>query len=248
MTANAPQKPLNPETRLARIMLPDLDPHSALLPTNKWIIDTMKTMVKDNAGIRGKLIRAGSFALGGIAAIGAGIAGAVMAPTLLVSAAIGAAAVATAGLAGFFAKKQLVKIKTDHMKDVQEIIKNRYLEMKAQELKRAWQERAEKVRIEREAKRAADAARKAQQAAEQVATPAADAKPQESAAAKPAPSKSAMLKTFGRWAAGKAKEGAHAIEDKIHDALEEKPAKPANSDAPAAPLRKNTNGAPKNGG
>src|SRR6218665_2122010 len=91
MTANAPQKPLNPDTRLARIMQPDLDPHSALLPTNKWIIDTMKTMVKDNAGIRGKLIRAGSFALGGIAAIGAGIAGAIIAPTLLASAAIGVA-------------------------------------------------------------------------------------------------------------------------------------------------------------
>lgn len=247
MTTDAPQKPLNPDTRLARIMLPDLDPHSALLPTNKWIIDTMKTMVKSNAGIRGKLIRAGSFALGGIAAIGAGIAGAVIAPTLLVSAAIGVAAAATAGIAGFFAKTQLVKIKTDHMKDVQEIIKNRYLEMKAEELKRAWQERAAKVRQEREAARAAEAARKAQAAAEQAAKPAPEAKPQEPAAEKPVPSKGAMLKTFGRWAASKAKEGAHALEDKFHDALEDKPAKPANSDA-AAPARKNTNSAPKNGG
>ena len=249
MTANAPQKPLNPDTRLARIMLPDLDPHSALLPTNKWIIDTLKTMVKTNAGIRGKLVRAGSLALGGIAAIGAGIAGAVIAPTLLASAAIGAAAVATAGIAGFFAKKQLAKIKTDHMQDVQEIIKNRYLEMKAEELKRAWQERAAKVRQEREAARAADAARKAQAAAEHAAKPAApEAKPQEPAAEKSAPSKGAMFKTFGRWAAGKAKEGAHAIEDKIHDALENKPAKPANGDHAAKTTRKNTNSAPKNGG
>lgn len=250
MTTNAPQKPLNPETRLARIMLPDLDPHSALLPTNKWIIDTMKAMVKTNAGIRSKLIRAGSFALGGIAAIGAGIAGAILAPTLLVAGAVGAAAIATAGVAGFFAKKQLVKIKTDHMKDVQEIIKNRYLEMKAQELKRAWQERAEKVRLEREAKRAADAARKAQEAAAaeaKAAAPAAGAQKPEDKPHPPA-SKTAMLKTFGRWAASKAKDGAHAIEDKIHDALEEKPAKPAHSDVPATPPRKNTNGTPKNGG
>lgn len=251
MTTNAPQKPLNPETRLARIMLPDLDPHSALLPTNKWIIDTLKAMVKTNAGIRGKLIRAGSFALGGIAAIGAGIAGAIMAPTLLVAGAIGAAAVATAGIAGFFAKKQLVKIKTDHMNDVQEIIKNRYLEMKAQELKRAWQERAEKVRLEREAKRAADAARKAQEAAAAVevkaATPAADAQKPEDKPQAPA-SKTAMMKIFGRWAVSKAKDGAHAIEDKIHDAIENKPGKPTNSDVPAAPARKNTNSAPKNGG
>ena len=134
------------------------------------------------------------------------------------------------------------------MKDVQEIIKNRYLEMKAEELKRAWQERAAKVRQEREAARAAEAARKAQAAAEQAAKPAPDVKPQEPAAEKPVPSKGAMLKTFGRWAAGKAKEGAHALEDKIHDALEDKPAKPANSDTPAAPARKNTNSTPKNGG
>lgn len=262
MTTATPQKPLNPDTRLARMMLPELDPHSPLLPTNKWIITTLKGMVKTHAGIRGCLLRAGGFALGAVAAVGAGIAGAVMAPTLLVGGAIGLAGAAAAGIAGFFAKKHIMKIKTDHMQDVQEIVKNKYLEMKAQELTRAWKERAEKVKQEREAKRAADAARKAQQAADaakpaaeekktQADKPAAPIGEQNTHGAAPAetqpsktPSKGAALKTFGRWAAMKAREGAHKLEDKIHDKINPQDA-PKQNNADKKPAQKN---APRNGG
>lgn len=252
------QKPLNPDTRLARMMLPEIDPHSALLPTNKWIINTVKDMVKTHAGIRGCLKRAAAFTLGGIAAIGAGIAGAVMAPTLLVAGGIVAASLGAAAGFGFFAQKQAMKIKTDYMGDVQEIVKNKYMEMKANELKRAWQERAAQVKREREAKRAAEAARKAAEAQAKADTAAAPQKPDAPAqtdaqpdATKPDAPKSegkaaSMLKTFGRWAAVRAKEGAHALEDKIHEALEDKPQNNA-GDAPKknAPPK---NGAPKNGG
>lgn len=249
------QKPLNPETRLARMMLPDIDPHSALLPTNKWIINTVKDMVKTHAGIRGCLKRAAGFALGGLAAIGAGIAGVVMAPTLLVAGAVGVASLGAAAASGYFARAQVMKIKADYMGDVQDIVKNKYLEMKANELKRAWQERAAQVKREREAKRAQEAERKAAEAQAQAtaavekqktanAAPAADTN---TAPEKPAQSRASVFKTFGRWAALKAKEGAHAIEDKIHDALDDKPKgdTPANSASEKNAPRKNAG--PKNG-
>lgn len=246
------QKPLNPETRLARMMLPEIDPHSALLPTNKWIINTLKDMVKTHAGIRGCLKRAAGFALGGLAAIGAGIAGVVMAPTLLVAGAVGVASVGAAAASGYFARAQVMKIKTDYMGDVQDIVKNKYLEMKANELKRAWQERAAQVKREREAKRAQEAERKAAEAQAQASAAVekqkpADAAPAADTAAAPEKSRASVFKTFGRWAALKAKEGAHAIEDKIHDALDDKP----KGDAPAKDAsEKNAprkNAGPKNG-
>jgi hypothetical protein len=251
----ATEKPLNPETWMARKMLPDLDPHSPLLPTNKWIISTLKDMVKTHKGIRVSLKRAGALALGGLAVLGAGVVAAVMAPTAIVAGVFGAAAVGLASAAGFFAKKQLEKIKDNYMDDVQEIVKNKYLEMKANELKRAWQEKAVLAKRAREERQAAAAAKKAAEAkaAAEAAAPkdekpaAADAAPD---AAAPAGEKTSVLKTFGRWAALKAKEGVHAVEDKIHDALEDKngaPQKPSNNNEqqPAAPRK---NGAPKNGG
>ena len=279
MTTTAPdktktQKPLNPDTRLARMMLPEIDPHSALLPTNKWIIQTLRDMVKTHSGIRGCLKRAGLWALGGVAALGAGIAGAVLAPGLAVAGGIGALSVLAAGAGGFFARREIMKIKTDYMGDVQEIVKNKYLEMKANELKRAWREKAAQAKLAREA-RAQEAAQKA--AAAKAAAEAAEAEkkkaaaeaalkpaetkpadaPQGAAPAEKNPSKPSMLKTFGRWAAQKAKEGAHALEDKIHDALEDKPAqKPEqepgrggndNNGAAAPDAPKKSAAGPKNG-
>lgn len=249
------QKPLNPETRLARMMLPDIDPHSALLPTNKWIINTVKDMVKTHAGIRGCLKRAAGFALGGLAAIGAGIAGVVMAPTLLVAGAVGVASLGAAAASGYFARAQVMKIKADYMGDVQDIVKNKYLEMKANELKRAWQERAAQVKREREAKRAQEAERKAAEAQAQAtaaagkqktanAAPAADAAP---VPEKPAQSRASVFKTFGRWAALKAKEGAHAIEDKIHDALDDKPKGDTTANNASEKNAPRKNAGPKNG-
>lgn len=259
MTTSAPdkataQKPLNPETWMARKMLPDMDPHSPLLPTNKWIISTLKDMVKTHKGIRVSLKRAGALALGGLAALGAGVVTVVMAPSLVVAGAAGLAAAGIAGVAGFFVKKQLEKIKNNYMGDVQEIVKNKYLEMKANELKRAWQEKAVLAKRAREERQAAAAAKKAAEAkaAAETAAPK-DQKPANANtapdAAAPAEKKSSVLKTFGRWAALKAKEGAHAIEDKLHDALEDKndaAQKPSNSNKPPAAPRKNA--APKNGG
>lgn len=260
--ATTAEKPLNPETRLARMMLPEIDPHSPLLPTNKWIFSTLKTMIKTHDGIRGRIKRAGALALGALGAVAGGIAGAVLAPGLLIAGAAVAAGIGAAGVCGFFAQRQLMKIKTDHMKDVQEIVKNKYLEMKAEEFARTWSERAEKARAEREAKRAQETARKAQEAAaaaeiarqQEEARQKADA----NAPAEPTSAKS-VLKTFGRWAALKAREGAHTLEDKLHDALEEKAksAKPPAQDVPARngdttpdhtsrAVRKN--GGPKNGG
>jgi hypothetical protein len=258
-TRTKTEKPLNPETWMARKMLPELDPHSPLLPTNKWIFSTLKGMVKTHKGIRTTLKRAGAFALGGVVALGAGIVTAVLAPSLVVAGAASVLAIGAAGLAGFFAKKQMEKLKTDYMGDIQETVKNKYLEMKANELKRAWQEKAAAAKRAREARQAAAAAQKA---AEAKAAAEAAQKEQKSAARNAAPAadadkKTSVLRTFGRWAAAKAKEGMHAIEDKIHDALEDKPedkkdaatppqnGQSGNDNAAAAPRK---NAAPKNGG
>jgi len=172
-----------PSTRIAQKMLPDMDPQSALLPPDSWIIKTAYDTFKTHKGIRGTILKTLGLGLLGIAAIGAGIVGAVMAPAALPAIGFVAAGLGLAGIAGFAAKGEAQKLKTKYMPDLVEIVKVKYPQLKMNEMKRAWQERAAVVKQERAAKKAAEAHKAAEEKAAAELAAAAEAK---RAAEKPA--------------------------------------------------------------
>ncbi len=263
MTTAAPaQKPdaatakpeKKPSTKLAQKMMPDVDPNSALLPPDKWILQTAYSTFKTHKGIRSTVLKMAGLSLLGVAAIGVGIVGAVMAPALIPAAIIGASAIGVAGASAFVVKKQAEKLKNDFLPDLIEIVKTKYLELKMNEMKAAWNKRAAEKRVEREAKKAADAIKAqelaAQQAKEAAAAAAAAQKAEEEKAAqkaaakeqpeKPAESKVEKGKAFGKWLLKSAMEKAQEIgKPKQDDA--DKPAGPAGNDNATPPK----NAAPK---
>ncbi|HYD18395.1 MAG TPA: hypothetical protein VEF76_07945, partial [Patescibacteria group bacterium] len=97
-TATAPKK----KTRIAQMMLPQLDPNSALLPPDKWIIDTSWSFIRDNRSFRRRVGGVLGFGLGAFATV---IGGAVAAFAMSGSAPVLGVAALTLGVAGFLAKK-----------------------------------------------------------------------------------------------------------------------------------------------
>ena len=161
--ANQDTKPVKkPSTKLAQKMLPDVDPNSALLPPDSWIIKTAYDTFKTHTGIRRTVLKTLGLGLLGVAAVGAGIVGAVLAPAVLPAVGFVAAGLGIAGLSGFVAKKEAQKLQSKYMPDLIEIVKTKYLELKMDEMKRAWKERSAIVKQERAAKKEADAKKAAE--------------------------------------------------------------------------------------
>lgn len=208
VTAQAQEtKPVKkPSTKLAQKMLPDVDPNSALLPPDRWILKTAYDTFKTHTGIRRTVLKTLGLGLLGIAAVGAGIIGAVLAPAVLPAVGFVAAGLGVAGLSGFVAKKETQKLQSRYMPDLIEIVKTKYLELKMDEMKRAWKERSVIVKQERAAKKEADAKRAAEAKAAAELAAAEDAKrAAEKPAVKDAPKneapaagKGAKTKRFGR--------------------------------------------------
>lgn len=258
------EKPVKkPSTRLAQKMLPDVDPNSALLPPDKWVLKTVYDTFKTHQGIRRTVLKMAGLTAFGLAAIGAGIVGAVLAPAALPAAGFVAAGLGVSVISGLVAKKEGEKLKTKYMPDIAEIVKNKYLELKMNELKKAWQDNARKKKQEREAAKAAAAQKaeaeklarekaaeaEAKQAAEKPATPEvkepvkAEAKPAKTKVEKPkAPEEEpkGFAKRFLRGALKKAQDFGAEVQEEIKKQQAEKEArndnKPqGNSDKKSAP-------------
>gem|GEM_PF-2108652 len=210
--ATEAEKPAKkPSTRLAQKMLPDVDPNSALLPPDSWILKTAYDTFKTHKGIRGTVLKTLGLGLLGLGAIGTGIIGAMLAPAVLPAAGFVAAGLAVAAVSGFAATRAAQNLQSKYMPDLIEIVKTKYLELKMDEMKRAWKERSAIVKQERAAKKAEEmkkaaeakaaaelaAAEKAKRAAEKPAVekPAAEAAPKN---APPAEAKDGKAKRFGR--------------------------------------------------
>lgn len=261
----SPEKPAKkPSTRLAQKMLPDVDPNSALLPPDKWIIKTVYDTFKTHKGIRGTVLKIAGLGLLGVAAVGAGIVGAFLAPAALPAAGFVAAGLGTAALSGFIAKKEGEKLQTKFMPDIAEIVKNKYLELKMNELKKAWQDNARKKKQEREAakiaaeqKAAAEklarektAEAEAKQAAEKPAAPEVKetpvkvetkpAPPPEKKAEAPKEEPKGFAKRFLRGAMKKAQDFGAEVKEEVQKQQAEKQARndnapQSNSDKKSAP-------------
>ena len=205
--ANQDIKPVKkPSTKLAQKMLPDVDPNSALLPPDRWILKTAYDTFKTHTGIRRTVLKTLGLGLLGVSAIGAGIVGAVLAPAVLPAVGFVAAGLGVAGLSGFVAKGEAQKLQSKYMPDLVEIVKTKYLELKMDEMKRAWKERSAIVKQERAAKKEADAKKAAEaKAAAELAAAAEAKRAAEKPAVKdtpkndaPAAHKDGKAKRFGR--------------------------------------------------
>jgi len=232
-TAPAADLPAKPKTRIARFALPQIDANSALLPSDKWIIDTAKEFLKTNKSLHKTAGKIAGFSALGLLGLGAGIAGAILLlPATLPVAGIALAAAAVTAFSGFEVHKQVKVFKTETLKELREHMGKKYLEYKMAELKAAWQRKADE-------RARAKAAQKAAAAAQQAAAPT-----PESTAPKPSltvvpPAEKPADKTapkpeggFGNWMLKKAMEKAQ----KKPDATPKTPPsdKPA-TDKPAAP-------------
>ncbi len=141
------------------MMLPQVDPNSALFPPDEWIKKTSWAFIRDNKSFHRTTGGIAGFGIAALAAVGVGIAGA-LAVTGVVP--VLAVAAATVGIAGFFAKKTadfVKRFKTETFPELKMEIGKKYVEYKMSELKSAFDKNraalAEKRKAEKEAKVAA---------------------------------------------------------------------------------------------
>ena len=190
-TTTAPKK----KTRIAQMMLPDVDPNSALFPPDQWIKDTAWAFIRDNKSFHRTTGGIAGFGIAALATVGIGIAGAFAVTGALPVVAVAAA---TIGIAGFFAKKTadfVKRFKTETFPELKMDIGKKYVEYKMSELKAAF----DKNRAALAAKRKAEAEAKA--AAPKVETPPAEIKKVEApVAAAPVPEKKEAPTASGKGA------------------------------------------------
>ncbi len=185
------------KTRIARLLLPQIDANSALLPPDKWILKTAYEFVKDNKSFHNTIGRAAIHAGLGFGALIAGAVGAVMLfPLALPMAAAGAAALGAAILSGFRAKHHVGRFMTETLPGLRGEVGKKYLDYKMSELKAAWQRNLDERRKKKaETKKDAPAQKAPEQAKSEAKKPEVkqDA-PKPETAAQPAPQPAATDK------------------------------------------------------
>ncbi|MCC7036902.1 MAG: hypothetical protein IT560_06285 [Alphaproteobacteria bacterium] len=222
-TTTTPKK----KTRIAQMMLPQVDPNSALLPPDQWIKDTSWAFIRDNKSFHRTTGGIAGFGFAALATVGVGIAGA-LAVTGVVP--VVAVAAATLGIAGFFAKKTadfVKRFKTETFPELKIEIGKKYVEYKMSELKSAF----DKNRAALAAKRKAEAEAKA--AAPKVEAPVVAA-PVAEKKETPAPAKDGKG-ALGNW----------LLKTALDQAQKKKPQAPAaNNNTPDTETQKPKQGQP----
>jgi hypothetical protein len=231
--ATADQQKANlKKTRIARLLLPQIDANSALLPPDKWIIRTAYDFIKGNKSLHDTIIRTLSYAGGGLGAVIGGVVGAVVLfPAALPMAAVGIAALGVAAFAGFRAKHHFGRFMKETLPQLRTEVGKKYLDYKVSELKAAWQRNLEerrkkkaeagtKPKAEQPAEKKPEEAKPAEKKPEVVKTPDATATPE-----KPKAEKKSLGKAFGELAQKLA-------EERAKKALQQKQGKEAKKDAP----------------
>lgn len=156
-TTTAPKK----KTRIAQMMLPQVDPNSALFPPDEWIKKTSWAVLRDSKNFHRSAGGIAGFGAAALATVGIGIAGA-LAVTGVVP--VIAVAAATLGIAGFFAKKTadfVKRFKTETVPELKMEIGKKYVEYKMSEMKSAFDKNRAVLAAKRKAEAEAKAAQKA---------------------------------------------------------------------------------------
>ena len=213
------------------MMLPQVDPNSALFPPDEWIKKTSWAVLRDSKNFHRTAGGIAGFGAAALATVGIGIAGA-LAVTGVVP--VVAVAAATLGIAGFFAKKTadfVKRFKTETVPELKMEIGKKYVEYKMSEMKAAF----DKNRAALAAKRRAEAEAKA---APKPDTPKVEAPVAAAPVAEkketPAPAKD-----------GKGALGSWLLKTALDQAQKKKPQAPAaNNNTPEADKQKPKQGQP----
>ncbi|MEZ0260153.1 MAG: hypothetical protein ACAH80_04045 [Alphaproteobacteria bacterium] len=241
MTAPAQDtKAQRKKTRIAHMMLPQIDADSALLPPDKWIVKTTWELIRDNKSVHKTVGGMAGFALAGVATLIAGTIGAFAVAAAAPEIAVGIGALTIAGFFGYKTREYGRKFKAETLPSIRSDVGKKYLDYKVNEVKAAWQRNMEEKRKAREAEKAAKAKAKAEAEAQakveppkvevkteapktetpkveapKVATPQPEAKPAaEAAPEKKAPEKKSLGGAFGEWALKQAAERARKLKEK----------------------------------
>lgn len=220
-TTTTPKK----KTRIAQMMLPQVDPNSALFPPDEWIKKTSWAVLRDSKNFHRSAGGIAGFGAAALATVGIGIAGA-LAVTGVVP--VVAVAAATLGIAGFFAKKTadfVKRFKTETVPELKMEIGKKYVEYKMSEMKAAFDKNRAALAAKRKAEAEAKAAPKPD--APKVEAPVAAA-PVAEKKETPAPAKD-----------GKGALGSWLLKTALDQAQKKKPQAPAaNNNAPEADIQK----------
>lgn len=146
-----------------------MDPDSALLPTDAWLKDTLKDIVKTNTPFRKAAGGILGFSALGLGALAGTVAASVMLfPSIVLIAAVGAAAGGLAAFAVHKVQHHVSAFKTQVVPSLKETIGKKYLAFKTGELKAEWLRKQQAYRAQKEAeKKAALQAAQDAQAAKQ---------------------------------------------------------------------------------
>jgi len=149
-----------PATRIARMLLPQVDPNSALLPPDTWIKKTAWDFIKNSKTLHRNLAKTAGFVGVGLLGV-AGVVGSLVAfiPAAPLIAVIGAAVSAVVIAASSEAvQKQVKTLKKETFPELQQHVGRKYLEFKMAEMKAAWQRKADERARQKAAEKAAKAA------------------------------------------------------------------------------------------
>ncbi|MDE1151308.1 MAG: hypothetical protein PW788_02130 [Micavibrio sp.] len=178
-----------PATRIARLMLPQVDPNSALLPPDTWIKKTAWDFIKSSKSLHRTAGKAALYAGVGLAGLATAVTGMVMfipaAPLIAVIVAATSAVVVAA--ASEAVQKQVKVFKKETLPELQQHVGRKYLEFKMAEMKAAWQRKADERAKEKAAQKAAAAEKAAAAKPAETAAPVTPVTTSTSATTVPAP-------------------------------------------------------------
>lgn len=143
MTASAPTKP---RSRIVRFLLPSIDPQSALIPSDRWILRAVRDSIAEQKQLVPAALKSFALGLGALGALALGTAGAILAAAAVPATACAVTGIVLAAACGkkFFDKLQ--DIRTRILPEVGEHVKAKYALLKINEIKSAWQTRAALLR------------------------------------------------------------------------------------------------------
>ncbi len=143
--AQTPAPRLDPTRRLARRVMPFIAADSALLPTDRWIVSTLRDVFKTTpplrrdmrSAVKTAVLGAGALVLGVV-----GVAGFAVGPLTV----FGAGALVAVSAIGVMqtvtnSKTLLHRLKTESLPAIKDALTARYAQYKIDEIARAWKER-----------------------------------------------------------------------------------------------------------
>ncbi len=131
-----------PPTRIARFLLPNIDPKSGILPTDKWIVENALAIFKDNRTVKQEALRVLGYSALTLAGVAGTVAGLVATfPLSTMTVAVFCAGFGLAMLLGQKTRDAIASLKTSALPEVRNEMSLRYVRMKTDEIGLVWKQK-----------------------------------------------------------------------------------------------------------